>query len=67
MPNAPTPDPAAIAAGLADLQDVLASQRLEGLEPSPTVIAQLECVIHGELTIEAVIADIHARIARGQL
>lgn len=66
MPSALTPDPVAVAAGLADLQDVLASQHLEGLEPSPIVIAQLERVIRGELTIEAVIADLHARIARGE-
>ncbi len=67
MRNALTPDPAAVAASLADLQDVLASQCLEGLEPSPTVIAQLERVIRGELTTAAVIADIQARIARGAL
>jgi hypothetical protein len=67
IPNALTPDPAAVAASLTDLQDVLASQRLERLEPSPTVIAQLERVLHGKLTIAVVLADIHAHIAYGEL
>lgn len=59
--------PAEVAARLGDLQDVLANQRLEGLEVDAETVAQLERVARGELTTDDVIADVHARIARGAL
>ena len=62
-----TPTPADIAERLADLDDAIGSQRLAGLDPDRVMVAQLRRVAHGELTIEAVLADIHACIARGEL
>lgn len=56
-----------VADRMAALRDAVASQRLEGLEPSPTVIAALQRVAHGELTVDDVVAEIHARIARGEV
>lgn len=61
------PTPADLGERLADLRDAIASQRLEGLTPSPSVVAQLERVARGERTIADVIADIHARIACGDV
>lgn len=60
-------DAAAVADRMAALRDAVASQQLEGLDPSPTVIAALQRVAHGELTVDDVVAEIHARIARGEV
>lgn len=65
--QASAPDPAVVAERMDALRDAVASQQLEGLEPSPTVIAALQRVAHSELTIEEVVAEIHARIARGEV
>ena len=56
-----------VAERLRDLDAVLGSQRLAGLEPSAIIVEQLARVARGELTTDAVIADIYARIARGEL
>ena len=59
--------PEQVAERLRDLDAVLGSQCLAGLEQSAAIVAQLARVARGELTTDAVIADIHARIARGEL
>lgn len=63
----PVTDAGAVADRMAALRDAVASQQLEGLEPSPTVIAALQRVAHGELTVDDVVTEIHARIARGEV
>lgn len=48
------------------LDNAVANQRLEGLEPDATTIAELERVVTGELTIADVIEGALARIAAGE-
>ncbi|WP_317992832.1 antitoxin VbhA family protein [Bartonella gliris] len=48
-------------------ENALASQRLEGLEPDPQVVAQMERVIIGELEISDVIKDYMERVKRGEV
>lgn len=48
------------------LDNAVANQRLEGLEPDATTIAELERVVTGELTIADVIEGALARIAVGE-
>lgn len=48
------------------LDNAVANQRLEGLEPDATTVAELERVVTGELTISDVIENILARIAAGE-
>lgn len=48
------------------LDNAVANQRLEGLEPDATTVAALERVVTGELTIAEVIAGALARIAAGE-
>ncbi|MGE8657013.1 MAG: hypothetical protein ACN6O8_09720 [Achromobacter sp.] len=48
------------------LDNAVANQRLEGLEPDATAIAELERVVTGELTIADVIEGVLARIAAGE-
>ncbi|ENN90433.1 MULTISPECIES: antitoxin VbhA family protein [Bartonella] len=50
-----------------DVRDVLASHRLEGLEPDPQVVAQMERVAIGELETSDVIKDLMERIKRGEI
>ena len=50
-----------------DAENALGSQRLEGLEPDPYVIAQMERYIVGELEIEDIVADVIARVKRGEV
>lgn len=45
-------------------ENALASQRLEGLEPDPQVVAQVERVIVGELEIGDVIEAYKERVRR---
>ncbi|WP_313620718.1 antitoxin VbhA family protein [Achromobacter sp.] len=45
--------------------NAVASQRLEGLEPDPKTIAELERVAEGTLTISDVIKTLRSRIAAG--
>lgn len=51
-------------------ENALASQRLEGLEPDPKVVEQMERVIIGELEISDVIKDyiddVKERVKRGE-
>ena len=48
------------------LENAIASQRLEGLEPDPQTIEDLQCVVRGEFGIEESIRRVKERIARGQ-
>ncbi|WP_034987941.1 antitoxin VbhA family protein [Bartonella florencae] len=48
-------------------KNALASQRLEGLEPDPQVVAQVERYIIGELEISDVIKDYIERVKRGEV
>ncbi|WP_208440031.1 antitoxin VbhA family protein [Bartonella raoultii] len=48
-------------------KNALASQRLEGLEPDPKVVEQMERVIIGELEISDVIRDYIERVKRGDV
>ena len=71
-PTVPETQPAVVdsnvvADRLHALRDAVASQQLEGLDPSPTLIAALQQVAQGELTVDEVVAEIHARIARGEI
>ncbi|EIJ6113790.1 antitoxin VbhA family protein [Salmonella enterica] len=50
-----------------DAENALASQRLEGLEPDPEVVAQVERVIVGELEIGDVIEGFIGRVKRGEV
>lgn len=61
------PVPGVVADRTDALRDAVASRRLEGLDPSRFVIAALQRVVRGEITIEEVIVDIHARIARDEV
>lgn len=49
------------------LDNAVANQRLEGLEPDATTVAELERVVTGELTIADVLDGVLARIAAGKL
>ncbi|UNE53891.1 antitoxin VbhA family protein [Bartonella machadoae] len=48
-------------------KNALANQRLEGLEPDPQVVAQMERVIIGELETSDVIKDLMERVKRGEV
>ncbi|WP_375684445.1 MULTISPECIES: antitoxin VbhA family protein [unclassified Bartonella] len=48
-------------------ENALASQRLEGLEPDPLVVAQVERYIIGELEISDIITDYMERVRRGEV
>lgn len=50
-----------------DAENALASQRLEGLEPDPQVVAQVERYIIGELEISDIIKDYIERVKRGDV
>ncbi|WP_375633413.1 MULTISPECIES: antitoxin VbhA family protein [unclassified Bartonella] len=48
-------------------ENALASQRLEGLEPDPKVVEQMERVIIGELETSDIIKDYMERVRRGEV
>ncbi|WP_375670666.1 antitoxin VbhA family protein [Bartonella sp. SD1336NMGDW] len=48
-------------------ENALASQRLEGLEPDPLVVAQVERYIIGELETSDIIKDYMERVKRGEV
>ncbi|WP_273760285.1 antitoxin VbhA family protein [Bartonella sp. ML70XJBT.G] len=50
-----------------DAENALASQRLEGLEPDPQVVAQMERVIIGELEISDIIKAYIEQVKRGEV
>ncbi|WP_208438051.1 antitoxin VbhA family protein [Bartonella taylorii] len=48
-------------------ENALASQHLEGLEPDPQIVAQVERYIIGELEISDIIKDYMERVKRGEV
>ena len=48
------------------LENAIASQRLEGLEPDPQTIEDLQCVVRGEFGIEESLRRVKERAALGQ-
>lgn len=48
------------------LDNAVANQRLEGLEPDPKTVAELRRVVEGELTIAEVLQSVRARISAGE-
>lgn len=48
------------------LENAIASQRLEGLEPDAQTIEDLTCVVRGEFGIEESLRHVKERIALGQ-
>ncbi|WP_375686025.1 antitoxin VbhA family protein [Bartonella sp. AP65SXKL] len=48
-------------------ENALASQRLEGLEPDPLVVAQMERVIIGEFETSDILKDYMERVKRGEV
>ncbi|CUJ61850.1 antitoxin VbhA family protein [Achromobacter xylosoxidans] len=48
------------------LDNAVANQRLEGLEPDATTVAELHRVVMGELTIAEVLQSVRARISAGE-
>lgn len=44
------------------VQNALASQRMEGLEPDPRVVEDAEKWARGEMTIQTAVADFKARV-----
>jgi hypothetical protein len=46
----------------ADLENAIASQRLEGLEPDPRTIEDMECVVRGEFDTEEALRRLRERI-----
>lgn len=48
------------------LDNAVANQRLEGLEPDTRTVVELRRVVRGELTIAEVLQSVRARIAAGE-
>jgi hypothetical protein len=48
------------------LENAIASQRLEGLEPDAQTTEDLQCVVRGEFGVEESIRRVKERIALGQ-
>ena len=48
------------------LENAIASQRLEGLEPDPQTIEDMQCVVRGEFDVEESLRRVKERIALGQ-
>jgi hypothetical protein len=48
------------------IENAVATQRLEGLEPDARTIAELEQVAAGTLDLAEVMRRVHARIAAGE-
>ncbi len=48
------------------VENAIAQQRLEGLEPSQEVISDLERAARGEVTVKEVIANIGKRFRNGK-
>ena len=48
------------------LENAIASQRLEGLEPDPQTIEDMQCVVRGEFDVEESLRRVKERISLGQ-
>lgn len=62
----PPLDDQELAARRAALDNAIATQRLEGLEPDAQTIADLERVVRGDIEVGDVIARLRQRIAAGE-
>lgn len=51
----------------AAVNNALANQRLEGLEPEPGVVIDLQRFARGEFDISVVLSNFKARVARGEV
>ena len=49
------------------LENAIASQQLEGLEPDPRTIEDMQCVVRGEFEVEEALSRLRERIALGQI
>lgn len=49
------------------LENAIASQRLEGLEPDPQTIEDMQGVVRGEFEVEEALSRLRERIALGQI
>jgi hypothetical protein len=50
----------------AAIENAVASQRLEGLEPDPSTVAELERAARGEISVNDVLVNLHRRVAAGE-
>jgi Antitoxin VbhA len=50
-----------------DVENAIAQQRLEGLEPSGALIADLHRAAHGEISIRDVIENIKERLRHAEI
>ena len=48
------------------LENAIASQRIEGLEPDPKTIEDMQCVVRGEFGIEESLRRVKERVALGE-
>jgi hypothetical protein len=48
------------------LENSIASQRIEGLEPDPKTIEDMQCVVRGEFGIEESLRRVKERVALGE-
>ncbi|CAM2164645.1 Antitoxin VbhA [Burkholderia latens] len=55
-----------IAERRAAVENAVATQRLEGLEPDPRTIAELEQVATGKLNVADVLRSLRERVASGE-
>lgn len=62
----PPLDEQELAARRAALDNAIATQRLEGLEPDAQTITDLERVVRGEIEVVDVITRLRQRIAAGE-
>jgi len=51
----------------ADLENAIASQRLEGLEPDARTIEDMQCVVRGEIDTKEASRRLMERFALGQI
>jgi len=48
------------------LENAVASQRIEGLEPDPQTIEDMQCVVRGEFGVEESLRRVKERVALGE-
>lgn len=48
------------------LANAIASVRLEGLDIDPTTLADMECYVRGEMTIDDVLRHLRQRVVAGE-
>lgn len=50
-----------------DVQDALASQRLEGLEPDAQTLRQMQQYVEGQIELADIVAAFARRVANGEV